>query len=103
MNWKYLEVNIEVWDTRKEVKDSLSNYLMVNGLRRASGPVLNHQTVTFILPLERKSIIQRAKNNSVTRTIKNDLVGKYSESLFGCLGISGINLLLSNTSFITLE
>ena len=46
MNWKYLEVNIEVWDTRKEVKDSLSNFLTVNGLRPASGPVLNHQTVT---------------------------------------------------------
>ena len=39
MNWKYLEVNIEVWDTRKEVKDSLSNYSTVNGLRHASVPV----------------------------------------------------------------
>ena len=37
--WGYLEVNIEVWDTRKEVKDSLSNYSTVNGLRHASVPV----------------------------------------------------------------
>ena len=96
--WEHLEVDIEVWDTRKEVEDSLSNYLMVNGLRRASGPVLNHQTFTFILPLERKS-----KNNSIKRMIKNYLEGKYSKSLFGCLGISWINLLSSNTSFIILE
>ena len=42
-----LEVNIEVWDTRKEVKDALSNYLTVNGLRHTSGPVL-HQPNRYI-------------------------------------------------------
>ena len=44
-----MEVKIEVWDTRKEVEDTLSNNLTVNGLGHASGPVLkNHQTVTYI-------------------------------------------------------
>ena len=34
----------------------ISNYLTVNGLQRASGPVLNHQTVTFIRHVLKQTI-----------------------------------------------